>query len=333
MKTKMRKFKIFLLSLIFFAPLNFVLADSNYYFDTSTGVNQYYSVQDYSQINSADFTIQFWFKRNYNTTGGAWIYTTENVGGSGWINRGHGIQFYNTDSTDGEEQFPFIVASGSEVEYHYFDPVTITQGLWYNISLTYASATGYARLYINGVFHDDNDIVTNGFNDVPDLHIGNYFTLNDPIAVDVLIDDFKLYNYLMTDEEVASNQDCTISTTGLVAYYEFEQNGLDSSVNANDLTEFNTPDYGNTDMAFTCEVAPEPTATTTVDLYPCELPENTVLQRVTGCVNIYDDTSSTTPVSVLYYYFDFPFLLWIFIFLMIILGLLIIYFYIYVRKK
>jgi len=58
----------------------------------------------------------------------------------------------------------------------------------------------------------------------------------------------------------------------------------------------------------------EPTATTSVDFFPCEIPENNDIGIITGCKNIYNGTtSSSTITGVEYFYYDVKFILYLFI--------------------
>lgn len=58
----------------------------------------------------------------------------------------------------------------------------------------------------------------------------------------------------------------------------------------------------------------EPTATSSIDFFPCEIPENNDIGIITGCKNIYNDTtSSSTITGVEYFYYDIKFILYLFI--------------------
>ncbi|RPI64950.1 MAG: hypothetical protein EHM44_02165 [Ignavibacteriales bacterium] len=72
--------------------------------------------------------------------------------------------------------------------------------------------------------------------------------------------------------------------------------------------------------------------TTTADLYPCEIPENTLIQRFTGCENIYT-TSTTTPNEIRFFYYDIPLILFLVFFIFSVTPVIIILIFIYVRKK
>lgn len=87
------------------------------------------------------------------------------------------------------------------------------------------------------------------------------------------------------------------------------------------------------EITFTAEE--EETATTTIDLFPCEIPDNDDIAIITGCKNIYNGTtSSSTITGVEYFYYDIPAILYIFIFSVLTISLYIISLtYSIMRKK
>src|SRR4030042_3953010 len=106
------------------------------------------------------------------------------------------------------------------------------------------------------------------------------------------------------------------------------------ALNARNYTTIRTSEYAGTDydpylwIEYTVEVP----ATTTADMYPCEIPENTLIQRFTGCENIYT-TSTTTPNEIRFFYYDIPLILFLVFFIFSATPVIIILIFIYVRKK
>jgi len=70
----------------------------------------------------------------------------------------------------------------------------------------------------------------------------------------------------------------------------------------------------------------------TIDFYPCEIPENFLIQRKTGCENIYR-TSTTTADEVRFYYEDYPLIMYIFVYSLGLLTLYVFYLYIIMKKR
>lgn len=106
---------------------------------------------------------------------------------------------------------------------------------------------------------------------------------------------------------------------------------LDLSLdNYDEFNSFTMQIIGNETTATTTPPTATTTPTTTI-FSLCEIPENSLIQRITGCQNIYT-TSTTTPNETRYFYYDIPIIL-LFVFLVFCFSpLIIIVIYIFMKK-
>lgn len=317
--------KIKILTIAFFLFFAFpALADNLYYTDTNGTAS--YSLSGTSQLTAPKFTYMFWYRllnsADQDTMGGM-NYTAGNRHWQLYFER-FGI---STDGTNYSYWYPPLL--GAKM---------IALNEWHHYAYTFDGTT--TKAYLDGALASTTlslsgkTVYTGGT---------SYFFLNNngsgSYVSDSNWDDVKYYSRVLTDGEVADEYNCVIQTPyddALELYIDFDaQNGNDLSSNNYDLTAVNSPAYANTTLPFTeiCAEEVPPTATTTSDLFPCEVPENTLIQRITGCKNIYGTLSTSSPEQVEYFYFDIPMALLIFVYLLIGLGLSIVFIFIFINKK
>lgn len=183
--------------------------------------------------------------------------------------------------------------------------------LTFNIYVYSKAGTGSFNLYQNTV-SSPTDLVVDDF--------GNYNTTS--LATAKSLDDMttSAYNTWTGNQDMIDLIDTTTQWLQLAL------------VNTNDYLLGNTAptdaanfgirfsEYADTSsdpyLQFTIasSTPPEEEASTTPDLFPCEIPENNDIGIITGCKNIYNGTtSSSTITGVEYFYYDIKFILYLFI--------------------
>jgi len=90
--------------------------------------------------------------------------------------------------------------------------------------------------------------------------------------------------------------------------------GANFGIRFSEYADVSSDPYLTITIASSTPEEEEPTATTSVDFFPCEIPENNDIGIITGCKNIYNGTtSSSTITGVEYFYYDVKFILYLFI--------------------
>lgn len=175
-------------------------------------------------------------------------------------------------------------------------------------------------------------LATSDYDNLTFTAITDYSRIEDMTTASYIINNFL-------------NPDTDIIKTGYTKIAVIEGHDLNNdkpSLPAND--NFNRVAFLNSEFVGTDKdpyllvtvdegVIPEdPTSTTTSDFYPCEIPENTLIQRFTGCENIYT-TSTTTPDEVRYFYYDIPLILFFIFLCFCIFPFILIVLYISMKKN
>lgn len=144
-----------------------------------------YLVRDDSSLKTSEVTISCWIYFNTVSTGLNGIFS---LSYSVWS---------NVNTTD---YLTFSVYNGSSW-------VSITRKLtaqkWYHVVFQLKQGTGgYARMYINGILVGIEYSDTLQYNTNNILSIGVDYNNTDLYRFDGYIDDFRLYNYILADNEV-----------------------------------------------------------------------------------------------------------------------------------
>ena len=135
----------------------------------------------------------------------------------------------------------------------------IQENNWYYVVYTYTGDSTY--LYVNGVLSfSTKEPSTATFSNTADLFFGKYGNPQYNFWLNGVLDDIRIYNRVISNEEVTA-----LYTTsgqlkphtlqdGLVAYYPFNGNALDSSGNGNNPSFNNatltTDRFGNANSAY-----------------------------------------------------------------------------------
>ncbi len=235
--------------------------NSAYAFD---GYNDFIEVSDDTVFNSVSKTIEFWFKKDINST------STSDVQGIIWkaLNTGKDRVFSYT-VTNQSSLYDFYSNSGNQSDSLIYttSEQSIYPGLWYQgVGVIDSSVV---KLYLNGALVDS--VIHNGgtVNNSAPIAIGKTQGYVPGFAggtrhFEGAIDDISIYNYALSDSAIQKlytkgdwplPEDTTsVLADTLIAYYPFSGSAMDSSGFANDGEVFGatlTEDrFGNANSAY-----------------------------------------------------------------------------------
>ncbi len=176
---------------------------------------------------STDFTLECWVMAP--AFNGQEIHLIESYFGSGG---GYVLRLSQTNRVKG------YVMGASQPST--LGTTTLTSGVWNHVAVTYNTANGQLKVYVNGVLDGTT---------TPNIAIG---TINSPVKIgargddsDVnnlaYMDEVRLWNTTRTEAELANNMNtCLVGNeSGLVLYYDFENESgfttaTDKTANNND---------------------------------------------------------------------------------------------------
>jgi Concanavalin A-like lectin/glucanases superfamily len=171
--------------------------------------------------------------------------------------RSYAIDYYNNGATK------FIRCGVTSNGSTTFEENSLTYDIgsstWVHVAVTFkgSNAKG-ARIefFINGVSQGNGSTagtgVTSMFAGTAKFGIGCYTTGTPSLFANAEFDEVRVWNVVRTQAEISANyqKELTGSESGLVAYYKLDNNGNDSTSNANTLTAYNSPTF-TTDVPFT----------------------------------------------------------------------------------
>jgi hypothetical protein len=147
-------------------------------------------------------------------------------------------------------------ASSGHFRQYYADVATTVVGAWQHYAVSYNGSTQTLVVIKDGstvvpMTLIDGTGCTHMFdNPTADLQIGGY---NDIYYIDGLMNEVRIWSDVRTPAEIQANYTKQLLGTeaNLEGYWRLNNNGLDLTVNGNDLTLVNSPTY-STDVPFTC---------------------------------------------------------------------------------
>ncbi|GAN31510.1 LamG-like jellyroll fold domain-containing protein [Candidatus Brocadia sinica] len=200
------------------------------------GIDDFVSVP---LMNHDEVSIAAWFYKNAKDT----TNIDSIFGGYKWNSdvqqqEGFDLRFYKT--TPDRLEFVLVTqdGSGNRTQKAAVKDLVNSVGSWYHVVGTYNKATGEQKLYVNGQLVNTRNHPA-GNTVVPltlysDMKIGQSMISNG--YFNGKIDDFRLYNQAMTDQEVQDLYNAF--STGLQASYPFDEGSgtvaTDASGNGND---------------------------------------------------------------------------------------------------
>lgn len=214
--------------------------------------SQYWKRADTASLSiTGDFTIEMWVKlTELPSTHSYHMYL---FGKGGWgtdAQEGYRLGIHST--TDTLRVYYSSAVNGSarssmQSTDAFFDGDDV--GVWVHVAVVVDVSAKTCVMYKNGVsvgvsvnenaagaVADNNDEATIGVY----KYSSSYLNLFDG-----LIDEVRIWNDIRTQQEIQDNDDVELDgdEAGLVAYWQFEDDGLDKTANNNDLTNINSATF------------------------------------------------------------------------------------------
>jgi len=286
----MRWVFFFFFQIVFILTPYFSLASTNTYStDLENATAQNWSITDASQTGldlTGDFTIQLWVKLESEPAAGEVYGLIDKYQGTG-DNRSYYISYQK--SGGGTLQFEVGINSTGLAGGDTYGTLNYTLGTSAakHLSFNYDASAGTTEIVVNGTsIGTISSLATSIANKAAPFTIGGAAPGVGTPGFDGLIDDVRVWNTL-----TVSDYTCEIlgTETGLVAYWQFENNALDLTSNNNDLTNNNSATFPLTPLFTYCDLGStdDPNATTTLIAATTQLVEITqtilVLLVFFGC--------------------------------------------------
>lgn len=185
-----------------------------YFFD---GVDDYISITNNSLNPTTNATFSFWFSptEDLTSTSGHQIFFQSDVGGDNSgdfilsFNRTNCFSFPSTD--DGkvkcELQGDFVNNNSTNCSAFGLTSVSSTTNIWttdewYNISVTIKGEI--MNIYVNGIFESSHPTTSAFFREGQEIIMGRYFAPQSISAFSGKMDDVRVYNRALNENEIAS---------------------------------------------------------------------------------------------------------------------------------
>lgn len=218
--------------------------------DVERGSSQYWSITDAAQTGldiTSNLTACAWINVEATPTAGQY-FTILSKGGISTAINDSTTQFLLIYRNDGDIAIQgFVRGTGVNAFANY--TVTLSTATWYHVCMRYVPSTSVS-LFVDGsaVGTDDTSSVPAslvntdrpfGIGDDNQSAAANFF--------DGLIDDVQIYSNSTVSITDLYNSPCLVSdsATNLQGRWRFDNDGLDSTANNNDLTNNNTATFGS----------------------------------------------------------------------------------------
>jgi hypothetical protein len=233
--------------LLLLLPPSSAFAVNTYSADFEAASTQYFSIDDASQTGldlTGDWAWECWYRfeslpadTEYTAIAEKWV-GGERQYGFAITNDTGTYKFYYVDSAAGAGD----VKSGS-VAF-----TTLAVDTWYHIGLSRDASAASVSVFIGDEDTDEHTLVgtisslnTSTFNGTNPLYFG-YGPANFTNYFDGLQDDCRVYDTTKTIDDFngTMNEELVGNESGLIAYWKFENDALDTTANNNDLTNNNS---------------------------------------------------------------------------------------------
>lgn len=257
----------FLILFALLLPSNLLAVVQTNSTDLERGSSQYWSITDASQTGldfATDLTIEAWVKfESLPTSGNAMAIVSKMTGGT-FSTRSYYFEFDNVFHS-GANRLLMATVESSTLRTIAFVAFTPSTSVWIHFATTHDasgdSGNGTTLFYIDGVEQTTTYQTRTG---------GNIQNGSEPFFIgadddggttgqffDGLINDVRVWSTVRTQSEIDTNKDncdLSISETGLVSWWGFNNDGTDENANGNDLTNNNSATF-DTDVPYTCAAA------------------------------------------------------------------------------
>ena len=206
----------------------------NYAIDMD-GSNDYVSISNHSDFNSADFTVMAWVNLDVYQAEDYFVYRHKT-----WF-----IGF----SRSGTKFEGGVRDNQGDWLYPLSSTTPNVGGGWYQVVLTFdgtGSSTEYAKLYINGSIEDTESSSAHTINtQTTEVSIGAKYNSGASEYFNGQIDEVAFWDEVLTVNEISalynsgppldasSNSGNYVSSSGLVSYYKFNKNVVSETGNHN----------------------------------------------------------------------------------------------------
>jgi len=222
-------------------------AEFSAYANFQRNLGQYFSISEVDQVGldiTSDMTLEAWINLSTLPQNGRNhpIFSKGNDS-----NQVHDISYlFVIGNWNGVYKFDFTISSsGSNIMQNISTWVPFVNN-WYHVSVVYHASVGTIDFYVNGLHYGDQ--ITGVFNSIYNSNTG--FSIGRQWAgspsnygdhFDGKMDELRIWNVARTPAEIFNNKDIELSghEPGLMGYWKFNGNALDSSPNGNDLINNN----------------------------------------------------------------------------------------------
>ena len=178
--------------------------------------------------NTSTISVAFWVMTSSAvTTGFPYVFNIGTIAAATNL----GIAMYSPASTN---SFSVAMTTTGTAFTAVGSTFTLTPGQWYHIGVTYNGAT--ALVYVNGA-QSQTGAFTGALNYYATLRIGDSLNTTISGAFAGFIDDFRVYNRVLTPTEILTlyqtPQNQVAPSTGVLGWWQMEGNLLDSSGSSN----------------------------------------------------------------------------------------------------
>lgn len=203
---------------------------------TSSG-SKYMSVSDSSVLSiTGDMTLGIWYNPSVQPASGE-----SKVLISKWNTTGSQQSFYFSHTrpgVGGNRQLSLNLSSNGSNDTRVSVNATVSNGVWTNAVVVYSASAGSATFYVNGVQvgSTQTGLPTSIFDSTADFQVSGHSGTTG--MVDGLVDEVRVWNVAKSASDILAsyNSEISSSSSGLQAYYKLNNNFLDSTSNANHLT-------------------------------------------------------------------------------------------------
>lgn len=181
------------------------------------GSSRYIQVPGLSGLLNATASLAFWIR------------TTQTGSDTGWL--APGVSGVELSGGSDDIFWGWLDASGRigvsvANDYSTKSTVPINDGTWRHVVLTRDHVAGQYRIYIDGVLNASGAIAT-GVIGTPFTSIGRIEdTGGSPEYLDGQLDEVRIYNRVLTDQEVVAVRDITRSCPNAVHHIRIEHDGI-----------------------------------------------------------------------------------------------------------
>ncbi|PBQ34389.1 hypothetical protein CNR22_22290 [Sphingobacteriaceae bacterium] len=165
---------------------------------------------------NSDFTVEFWVKINSTQTSHRWI------------------TYMGTPTAGSMVTIGYDGSNGNKIRIHHLGPdlmastASITPNVWTHVAVNYRGSSYTNDLFINGSY-----IETLSFGTPLTLPAGGAFQIGtfdsySQYCPNVDLDEFRIWNRALCENEIQNNISCEISSTapGLISAYHFNQGNV-----------------------------------------------------------------------------------------------------------